>query len=64
MRAINSINSNVWAFLILLVGVFLVIHKVDSGKELIAGGFVLLRSGANTNIEHADGIDASVKVGS
>lgn len=61
VRAINTINSNVWAFIVLLVGVFLVIHRIDSGRELITGGFALLRSGGSASIETTD---TSAKVAS
>jgi hypothetical protein len=45
VAAMNLIGSNVWAFLAFLVGVFLVVHKIDVGHEIVVGAFALLRSG-------------------
>lgn len=48
VRALNTINSNVWAFILVLIGVFLVLHGSDKGGELIVGGFAILKAKSDT----------------
>jgi hypothetical protein len=43
--AANAVNSNVWAFIAMMVGVVLSCHKIVIGDSLIVGGFAILRSG-------------------
>jgi hypothetical protein len=62
VSAANAVNSNVWAFLAMCIGVFLSVHKVALGDQMIMASFALLRSGGNTTVQHADGISANVKV--
>lgn len=53
VRAVNTINSNVWAFLCVLIGVFLSLHGSQYGGELIVGGFATLKQSSpqNSNTE-------------
>jgi hypothetical protein len=60
--AANAVNSNVWAFVAMVIGVVLSIHKIALGDQMIMASFALLRSGGNTTVQHADGISANVKV--
>lgn len=62
VRALNSISSQVYAFVVLLVGVFLLIKGFDFGRELIVGAFALLRTTGSSNVEHLDVAQANVKV--
>lgn len=50
VTAVNAINSNVWAFLALCLGVFLSVHGVNEvGHDLILGSFALLQGGKGTS---------------
>lgn len=61
VSAANAVNSNVWAFLAMLIGVFLSVHKIPLGDQMIMASFALLRS-AGTTMDHTN--VATVKVGS
>lgn len=65
VKILNSISSQVYAFGAILVGIFLVCKGQDIGKEIVLGGFTLMNTTmhSNTNIEHADGIRATVQSG-
>lgn len=62
IKSLNSLSSQVYAFVVLLVGVFLILKGHDVGKELVAGGFALLRVNSSTGVEHLDVAQANVKV--
>jgi hypothetical protein len=55
VRAINALNSNVWGFSCLCLGVFLFLHSPSVGGSIITGSFAILRS----NNETPDGKEAS-----
>ncbi len=58
----NTINSNVWAVIVLLVGVFLVIRgEKGTGESLVTGGFALLRSTVTVG-EKGEGKDVETKI--
>lgn len=62
VKSLNSLSSQVYAFITLLVGVFLILKGHDVGKELVVGGFALLRVNTTTAVDHIDVSQANVKV--
>jgi hypothetical protein len=42
--AVNSVNSNVWAFVAMGIGVVLSVHGLAVGESIIMGAFALWKS--------------------